>query len=140
MEIPISQDIRKFKTKDVGAFSFKEAGFIALAIGLGFLTYKFSGNYEIAILPVAIVLIIGFLKPFGMSFIQFVRTVMKENVLTPRVYIWETDFEYDPNEFSKIYDEQIRIPSSWEVIHTEKEAENKVQAKASKEEMARYIR
>lgn len=137
MEIPISQDIRKYKTKDVGAFSFKEAGFIALGIGAGFLTYKLSGQYEIALIPVAIILIIGFFKPFGMSFIQFVRTVLKENVFTPRVYIWETDFQYEPDDFDKTYGTKVRIPSSWDVIHTEQAAEI---YKPTKEEMARYIK
>ena len=31
MEVQISQDIRKYKTKDIGNFSFKEAGFVAVA-------------------------------------------------------------------------------------------------------------
>ena len=125
MEIKIGQDLRKFKTKDVGVFSFKEAGYIVAAIGAGFGVYKFSaGNFELALIPVTIILIIGFFKPFGLSFFQFVRTVLQENLFSPRQYIWETDYEYNPNEYEKLYGEKIRIPASWNDIQTEHEAEN----------------
>lgn len=106
MEIPISQDIRKYKTKDIGNFSFKEAGYIALALGTGILTYKaFNWSFDLCIIPIGIILIIGFFKPFGMSVIQFFRTVMKEN-LSPIVYIYETDFEYNPEEFYELYGDE----------------------------------
>ena len=136
MEIKISQDIRKFKTKDVGAFSFKEAGFLAAALGVGGITYKLTSSLELALVPAAIILIIGFFKPFGLSFPQFVQTVLKENLLTPKTYIWETDFEYDPNEYEELYGEPIVIPSSWNVIQTEQEGKNK----ANKFDKAQIIR
>lgn len=126
MEIKISQDIRKFKTKDIGNFSFKEVGFLVLACGAGAVTYKLAGSFEMALIPTAIILIIGFFKPFGMSFIQFVQTVLKENLLTPKTYIWETDFEYDKDEFEKLYGEKIAIPPSWDVIQTKQESRNKI--------------
>lgn len=40
MEIAISRDIRKYKTKDVGNFSFKEAGVIVLACASAFMVLK----------------------------------------------------------------------------------------------------
>lgn len=127
MEIRISQDIRKFKTKDIGNFSFREAGFLVLGVGAGALTYKLAGNsLELAIVPTGLILIIGFFKPFGMSFIQFVRTVLKENLLTPKTYVWETDFEYDAEELEQLHGEKIAIPSSWDVIQTNQETVNKM--------------
>mgnify|MGYP002707313426 CR=1 FL=1 len=63
MEVQISQDIRKYKTKDIGNFSFKEAGFVAVGLAAAFLTYKLAGDVSIAFIPLAIVLIIGFFKP-----------------------------------------------------------------------------
>lgn len=117
MEVPINQDIRKYKTKDIGNFSFKEAGFIVIAIGAAFLTYKLNRSIEVAILPMMLILIIGFFKPFGMTFIQFMRTVVREQ-LTPRTYIWESDFEYDADEFENLYGEKIRVSSEWSVIQT----------------------
>lgn len=117
MEVPINQDIRKYKTKDIGNFSFKEAGFIVIAIGAAFLTYKLNRSIEVAILPMMLILIIGFFKPFGMTFIQFMRTVVREQ-FTPRTYIWESDFEYDADEFESLYGEKIRVSSEWSVIQT----------------------
>lgn len=109
MEIQITQDIRKYKTKDIGNFSFKEAGFLAIGIGAGALVYKLTGNMENAIPPMLIVFVFGFFKPFGMSFPQFLKTVVKESFLTPRIYINESDFEYNPDDadFAELQRENI---------------------------------
>ena len=109
MEIPIAQDIRKYKTKGIGNFSFAEAGFLALGFGAGFLTYKLTNDYETAILPAGLIIAFGFFKPFGMSIPQFLNTVIKESMLTPRVYINESDFEYDTEDadFEKFQRENI---------------------------------
>lgn len=137
MEIRISQDLRKFKTKDIGNFSLKEAGYITLAIGSGFAVYKLTDkSFELALIPVTIILIIGFFKPFGLSFFEFARTVLQENLFSPRQYIWETDFEYDPNEFENLYGEKIAIPSSWNAIHAE---HTEVDKKQSKIESSQFI-
>jgi len=117
LEIQISQDIRKFKTKDVGNFSFKEAGFIVLGLGVGFLTYKIFGKFETAIIPMGVVLVFGFFKPYGMSFLQFIRTVGKET-LTPQCYINETDFEYNFDDFEELYGKDVVIPTDLSVIQT----------------------
>ena len=119
MEIKISQDIRKFKTRDIGSFSFKEAGFIAVGAALGFMTYKLSGSFEAALVPLFVVVAFGFFKPMGMSFWEFIRTVVRDKLVT-QVYINETDFVYEPDEFDELYGEEIAIPSDWnEVIQTE---------------------
>lgn len=97
MEINISQDIRKYKTKDVGNFSFKEAGFLAIGFGLAFITYKLTNSLELAIPPFGVVAVFAFLKPYGMTFWQFLMTVGKEK-LVPAVLINETDFVYDLEE------------------------------------------
>lgn len=60
MEILIGQDIRKYKTKDIGNFSFKEAAFLAAGAAVGFLTYKLTGSIEIAIPPAGLILFFGF--------------------------------------------------------------------------------
>lgn len=118
MEIPISQDIRKYKTKDIGNFSFKEAGFIACGIGTAFITFKLTGKIEIALIPMMLILIAGFFKPFGLTFFQFLRTVVKEQ-LTPRTYIWESDFEYNVDEFEEIYGEKIKVSSEWSAVQAD---------------------
>jgi len=109
MEIQISQDIRKYKSKDIGNFSLKEAGFIAAGCGAGFLAYYLTKSYEAAIPPLGIILAFGFLKPYGMTLPQFLNTAAKEMFLSPRIYINESDFEYDPDdiEFEEIQRESI---------------------------------
>lgn len=108
MEIPISQDIRKYKTKDIGNFSFKEAGYIVLGIGVAIITYKLLNSIEAALIPLMIVIAFGFLKPYGMTCIQFLRTVGKEKI-TPPTYIFETDFVYDLNEIKEEYGDEYNV-------------------------------
>lgn len=116
MELKISTDIRKIKTKDVGAFSFKEAGFLALAGIAGYAMYYMEKKVwcmeelNVAlILPIPLIIIcFGFLKPFGLSFTQFLRTVFIEWVVDPKVYIWESDFVYDLDSEDLAVDEKGR--------------------------------
>lgn len=109
MEIEISQDIRKYKTKDIGNFSFKEAGFLAIGFGLAFATYKLAGNsLEIAIVPFMLVAVFTFFKPYGMTCWQFIRTVGKEKLI-PSTLVNETDFVYDYDELEKEYGEEYHL-------------------------------
>ena len=126
MEIQIGQDIRKYKAKDIGNFSFREAAFLAVGVTAGYLTYKLTGSYEEAILPAGIVLAFGFLKPYGMTFTQFIRTVVREKI-TPQCYINETDFVYDIEEIKAEYGNDYVIPAEWNVIHTNTSAKIKKQ-------------
>lgn len=135
MEINITQDLRKFKTKDVGALSFKEAGFVAVGAGLGFLTYKVLGSLNYALIPVGIVLAFGFLKPMGLSLFQFIKTAGKE-LTSPKFYINQTDFVYEPDEFDELYGEEIAIPPCWnDVIQTQ---ESSAQGTIDKVEKDRF--
>ena len=97
MDIQIGQDIRKYKTKDIGNFSFKEAGFLAAGVAAAYVVYRLTNSMEYAIPPMGIICIFGFFKPYGMSFWTFLRTVLKEK-LTTQCYINETDFEYSFEE------------------------------------------
>jgi len=117
MEIKINQDIRSYKAKDIGNFSLREAGFIALGLALAGITYYFTKILELAIIPMALVLVVGFIKPFGMTFIQFLRTVGRDAV-RPKVYPNRTDFVYDIDELEKEFGKEYRIPDCTEVIQT----------------------
>ena len=118
MEILIGQDIRKYKTKDIGNFSFKEAAFLAVGAAVGFLTYKLTGSIELAIPPAGLILFFGFFKPYGMPAWDFLRTVGREKLST-QCYINETDFVYDTEEIKKEYGDDYVIPADeWNVIQT----------------------
>ena len=119
MEIIINKDIRKVKTKDLGMFSFKEAGFLALAVGLGagifFLEKKVLGfekiNYYLMIIPMAIPLIFGFFKPFGLTFWQFCKTYIQD--WKKQVQPGCICFFYADNQNKKRFGYYIGIPGSY---------------------------
>lgn len=116
MEIVINQDIRKFKSKDIGNFSFKEAGFIVGAGVIGYGTYFVQKllevetiSFEICIIPAIIPLVFGFFKPFGMTFYEFLKTVVTEYFLTPKEYRWESDFVYDYETYGELYGDEYAL-------------------------------
>lgn len=124
MEINISQDIRKYKTKDVGNFSFKEAGFLVLGFGLAFITYKLTGNsLEIALIPFALVAVFAFFKPHGMSCCQFIKTVGKEKLI-PSTLINETDFVYDLEEMQERYGSDYHVVIPDDLIQSSSDNKN----------------
>jgi hypothetical protein len=137
MEIPITKDIRKFKTKDIGNFSLKQVGVIALGLGIGFITYKLSSSIEAAVIPLGIIIILGFFKPYGMSCIQFIKTVGVEK-LSPPVYINETDFVYDLDRFGELYGEEYTGYYNCELI--QREQLRNITKKITNEEKALIIR
>lgn len=137
MEIPITKDIRKFKTKDIGNFSLKQAGVIALGLGVGFITYKLSSSIETAVIPLGIILILGFFKPYGMSCIQFIKTVGMEKLSSP-VYINETDFVYDLDRFGELYGKEYTGYYNCELI--QREQLRNITKKITNEEKALIIR
>lgn len=121
MEIIINKDIRKVKTKDVWIFSWKQALSVAVATAIGggilFLELKVfhfeSINYYLMLIPMTIPLIFGFVKPFGMTFTQFLKTYVKENFTSPQTYtctyksVEEIESEFDWNELLDTYGEEI---------------------------------
>ena len=108
-EVKIQKDIREFKTKDIGNFTLPQAGCIALMGVAGFFTYKATHSWGVALVPVSMIAIVGFLKPMGMSFITFVRTFVREAVISPKIYVNESDFEYDYEEIIEPYAEEYDL-------------------------------
>ena len=134
MDIQITQDIRKYKPKDLGPFSLKEIGFIIIAAGVGYAAHKFLHTEATTSIAFAFpILVVGFLKPFGLSFIQFARTIIKEEFFSPREYYNETDFEYDPNKFEEVIGEEVSIPSNYN------EKDVGLEFKRSKEDLKNMI-
>lgn len=117
MEIEINQDIRKFKVKDIGPFSFKQAGFIVLGGGLGYLIYTATNTLPMSIIPAIGVAAFGFLKPFGMTFMQALRLLMKEMTVPP-CYEYETDFVYSETVVEKLKKQGYTVYSSEELIQS----------------------
>lgn len=133
-EIKIQKDIRNFKTKDIGNFTFAQAGAIALMGVTGFLTYKGTGSWGVALIPASLVAVVAFFRPMGMSFITFVRTFVKEAVISPKVYVNESDFEYDEESISPYANDYDLTPIA--VIQTD-EGLNKKRSKSDLEQIIR---
>lgn len=131
-EIKIQKDIRTFKTKDIGNFTFAEAGAIALMGATGFLTYKATNSWGVALIPASIIAVVAFLKPMGMSFITFVRTFVRETVISPKIYVNESDFEYDEEDVLEYANNYDLTPIA--VIQTE-DGLNKKRSKADLEQI-----
>ena len=136
MEIEINQDIRKFKVKDIGPFSFKQAGFLALGGGIGYLVYTVTNTLELAIIPAGLVAAFGFLKPFGMSFMQAMKLLIKETTVPP-FYEYETDYVYDKKEIEKLKKQGYTVYLSEKLIQsdTDKNKKQKVNPNQYEEDL-----
>ena len=116
MEIAISRDIRKYKTKDVGNFSFKEAGVIVLACASAFMVFKMSGKgideiesvIPLMLIPMALILVTGLFKPYGIQFPRYALIIIKDK-LEPKIYPWKTDFTYEPENYGEIYGNEYKL-------------------------------
>lgn len=142
MDVPISRDIRKYKSKDIGNFSFGQAAFLAGGVAAGFLTYKFvSPSIEICCIPIAIILVFGFFKPYGMSLFAFLKLMFNELILSPRNLFYESDFEVDEEFVEAKIDEGYAFNGAMftEVIQTEESSAPK-KIKRSKDDKQRLAR
>lgn len=135
MEIPISGDIRKIQSKDIGNFSFKQVAFIAVGLASAFVTFKMTGSLEVAIIPLMLILIFGFFKPCGMSCLTFIRTFLYEKAFTPQEYINESDFEVDEETLEMFTEDGVVVSEGMYVIQTA-EPQNIKWTKADMERIA----
>lgn len=115
MEIQVNKDLRKFESKDIGMFSFRQAafivaGFVIAGISL-FIQKKLLGVWtlEATVFPAVPVWVVGFLKIQGLSVIDYIKMIFPEQFLIPKTLKWESDFEYDPytaqDAFGEDYEE-----------------------------------
>lgn len=134
MEIEINQDIRKFKVKDIGPFSFKQAGFLALGGGVGYLLYSATNTLEMAIIPAALIAAFGFLKPFGMSFMQAMKLLIKESTIPP-FYEYEADYVYDEKDVEKLKKQGYNVCLSEKLIQSNTDKNKKVNLNQYEEDL-----
>ena len=109
MEVIINKDIREYKVKDIGPFSLGQFAGLAVGAAMGYGVYFLEKHYlhiegindiQIASIIVAALpgIVFGFVRPYGISFIKFLRTVFFENFTNPKIRKYESDFD-----FSKVY-------------------------------------
>ena len=106
MEVMINRDIREYAVKDVGPFTLKQAGCLAIAAvcgyGVFFLEKHFLGLTSVNEFQIISILIaalpgiaFGFIRPYKLSLWQYLRTIMFENILSPKIRKYESDFDYE---------------------------------------------
>lgn len=109
MEIQINKDLRKFESKDIGMFSYKQALWIAIGAivaGISLAIQKiFFGDWtlEITILPAIPIWFIGLWKIQGLSVIEYLKQIFPEQFLLPKSLKWESDFEYTETTAQELY-------------------------------------
>ena len=113
MTIQVNTDLRKFKAKDIGNFTFKEAGFIVIGIAIGALLYFLQSgeekNLALALIPAAIVMVFGFLKPFGMEMKDAIRYVFPEKFMYPKILKWDSDYIHEEDEAKKLFGDDYEL-------------------------------
>lgn len=114
MEIVINKDLRKVETKDVGNFTFKQVGFLAVGIVCGGLSYflQSSDGGEastfLCVLPALPFILLGFLRLDGLSLWQYIQMVFPEKFLMPMSLKWESDFEFTNTTVSECFGDEYK--------------------------------
>lgn len=111
MEVMINKDIRSYKVKDIGPLTIKQALSIGVAAVLGYGVFFLEKNILgiktndisdlqiVSIMIVAIIpLLFGFAHPYGLSFKDWLLIMLYENILSPKIRVYESDFDYSKME------------------------------------------
>ncbi len=117
IEIEVPKDIRKYEAKLVGAFTTRQVGCLAVAavicVPIYFLLKDILPRDVVTLIIMILALpevLLGWVKPYGMTFELFVRTAFISNVLSPkkRKYVTTNVYEYENPEFNSEYMDKKR--------------------------------
>jgi len=107
IEIEVPKDITKYEAKLVASFTTRQVGCLAIAGVLAvpsFLLLRDVLPRDAATLLILIIvlpfILLGWVKPYGMNFEQFVRSAFISNVLAPkkRKYVTMNVYDYIEDE------------------------------------------
>lgn len=112
LEAQIPKDIRKYDAKFAGPFTLRQLICFIILVAIVMAGYKFLSGFGIEkniclTIPIIIgspLILIGWVKPYGIAFEKFIKTIFVTFVLAPRERKYVTN-----NIFSKIYDEMKPI-------------------------------
>ena len=117
IEIEIPKDISKYEAKLVASFTTRQVACLVIAGAITVPTFLALGKVaprdvcSIVVLLEAIpFVLLGWIKPYGMNFEQFIRTAFISNVLSPkkRKYVTTNVYEYENPEFNSEYMDKKR--------------------------------
>lgn len=131
MQIPINTDLRKFKAKDIGNFTFKEAGFLVAGMIVGAVLYFIQDDPNIAlcVIPAGLIIVAGFFKPFGLPMEQFLQTIFLEMFLYPKVLKWDSDYIHEEDEGKVLFGEDYKLLDFGSVEEQANKKKNKEKSK-----------
>ena len=114
IEIEIPKDISKYEAKLVSSFTTRQVGCLIAAGALTiptFLALKDVLPRDLASLLILIIavpfILVGWVKPYGMNFEQFVKTAFVSNVLSPKKRKYVTMNVYDYIEDPEFGEEKV---------------------------------
>lgn len=113
IEIEIPKDISKYEAKLVASFTTRQVACLVIAGAITVPTFLALGKVaprdvcSIVVLLEAIpFVLLGWIKPYGMNFEQFIRTAFISNVLAPKKRKYVTMNIYDYIEDAEFNDEK----------------------------------
>lgn len=116
IEIEIPKDIRTYETKLIGPLTTRQLFCVIGLAGSCFLTYKAAVNLLgedsslIWFFPMVVAIpfaLIGWVKPYGLTFEKFARSVFRSMFLAPAKRVYKIKNLHD--EFDKIIDEEEKL-------------------------------
>ena len=132
MEISINKDLRKYKSKDIAGFTFKQfffliGGLLCILIGalLGDSEKDFVDRLTNAF-PLGIpCVVLGFFEIKGMSVIQYLKHIGPEKFLMKKQLIWMSDFKWDENTAKEIFGEDYEYVPTPSIMYDDEILDNK---------------
>lgn len=121
MEIGINKDLRKYKSKDIMGFTFKQFGFLVLGLAAIILGYLLIGSLKVSIIFGIPFAILGFFEIKGMSVIQYLKFIGPERYLMKKQLIWMSDFRYDEKTAREIFGDDYEYLPLQSIVYEDEE-------------------
>lgn len=101
LEAQIPKDIRKYESKMVGPFTLRQLICFIAAVVLAYFAYKGITSFSTAdvatpvcVLVAAPIIMVGWVKPYGMPMEKFIQTSFISTILAPKVRKYKTKNQY----------------------------------------------
>jgi len=131
------KDVGKYQAKLVGPFTLRQTVYVGIASVLAMLIWNIAGangadmetKLFIVIMLSGPIALLGFLNPYGMTCLEFVKQYYEYHILSSKVRIYQTVTDDENMEIPEEKDVQAGIDEQ------QKKEKNKGKKKKGKEEM-----
>lgn len=131
IETKVPKDIRKFKGKAIGPFTFRQVICLVIAIVVDLTVYSFllrdsnlgTDTVMMILMTCALPILIFIMEPNGMKMEVYLRKVLYKNILFPTKRKNKTDLSVPPKKkteneikaINKEYQERIKKEPEWKM-------------------------